>query len=90
MFHGGGPVFYGGGMRYGGIRYGGMRYGGMRYGGFGWHHHFHHRHFFFGGFYPYYGGYYPYYYPYRRCRIVWTYFGPRRVCRWPRLYPWAY
>jgi hypothetical protein len=85
MFHGGGAVFHGGGMRYGGMHYGGIRYG---YGGYGWRH-FHHRHFFFGGFYPYYyGDYYPYY---RRCRIIWTYFGPRRVCHrpwWYRPYWW--
>ena len=35
---------------------------------------FHHRRFFHGGYYP---GYYAYHH---RCRIVWTYYGPRRVC----------
>ena len=35
--------------------------------------------------------YYPYYnYP-RRCRVIWTYYGPRRVCRWHRWhYPYRY
>jgi len=57
----------------GGYRYGGFRhYGGHRFA------HFHHRRF-YGGFYPYTS--YPYYH--RRCRIVWTYHGPRRVC-WHR------
>ena len=34
-------------------------------------------------YYPYYAGYpyYPYYYG-PRCRVIWTYYGPRRVCRW--------
>lgn len=99
-FHGGG--FHGGGFRgghIGGFRaapvyrahVGGYRYGGYRYGGFrhyGVHrpyyrHHFHRR--------VYYGGYYPYYHYPRRCRIIWTYYGPRRVCRWPRWhYPYRY
>ncbi|PJG50392.1 hypothetical protein CVM73_36515 [Bradyrhizobium forestalis] len=94
-FHGGGfrgghiggfraaPAFHGGGYRYGGFhRYGGYhRYGIYRphYG----YRHFHRRY--------YYGGYYPYYHYPRRCRIIWTYYGPRRVCRWPRwLYPYRY
>jgi hypothetical protein len=95
-FHGGGgfhgahiggfraaPAFHGGGYRYGGFRhYGGYhRYGIYRpyYG----HRHFHRRY--------YYGGYYPtYHYP-RRCRIIWTYYGPRRICRWHRWhYPYRY
>lgn len=95
-FHGGGgfhgariggfraaPAFHGGGYRYGGVhRYGGFhRYGIYRphYG----HRHFHRRY--------YYGGYYPaYHYP-RRCRIIWTYYGPRRVCRWHRWHhPYRY
>ncbi|MCK1753979.1 hypothetical protein IVA78_01740 [Bradyrhizobium sp. 137] len=75
---------------------GGYRYGGVRYGGYGGYHrhwgyhrpyygyrHFHRRY--------YYGGYYPYYHYPRRCRIIWTYYGPRRVCRWPRWhYPYRY
>ena len=78
------PAFHGGGYRYGGIRH---------YGGF-------HR---YGGLSPrllrpspfppalLYGGYYPYYsYP-RRCRVIWTYYGPRRVCRWHRWHhPYRY
>jgi len=76
----------GGGFRaahIGGYRYGGMhRYGGYRHYG-GYYHrpyygyrHFHRRH--------YYGGYYPYYHHPRRCRIIWTHYGPRRVCHWHR------
>ena len=75
---------------------GGYRYGGARFGGYGGYHrhwgyrrpyygyrHFHRRY--------YYGGYYPYYHYPRRCRIIWTYYGPRRVCRWPRWhYPYRY
>lgn len=101
-FHGGGfrgGGFHGGGFRAGGFHGGGFRaapvyrghVGGYRYGGFRhygiyrphYRHHFHRR--------VYYGGYYPYYsYP-RRCRIIWTYYGPRRVCRWPRWhYPYRY
>ncbi|HEV2154227.1 hypothetical protein [Bradyrhizobium sp.] len=88
-FHGGGfraaPAFHGGGYRYGGFRhYGG---GGFhRYGIYRPHYgyrHFHRRY--------YYGGYYPYYsYP-RRCRVIWTYYGPRRICRWHRWHhPYRY
>jgi hypothetical protein len=92
-YHGGGfraaPAFHGGGYRYGGVRYGG-------YGGY-------HRHWGGGGYYRpyygyrhfrrpyYYGGNYPYYHHPRRCRIIWTYYGPRRVCRWHRWhYPYRY
>ena len=85
-FHGGGwrggGIHYGG-AHFGGMHYGGYRYGGFRYGGYGYHRHFH-RHFFAGGYYPYgYGSYYyGGYYPHHRCRIVWTYYGPHRVCHW--------
>ncbi|MCK1388263.1 hypothetical protein [Bradyrhizobium sp. 21] len=86
-FHGGGfraaPAFHGGGYRYGGIHhYGGYhRYGGYRPYYYG-HRHFHRR---------YYGGYYPYYSHPRRCRVIWTYYGPRRVCRWHRWHhPYRY
>jgi hypothetical protein len=86
-FHGGGfraaPAFHGGGYRYGGIHhYGGYhRYGGYRPHYYG-HRHFHRR---------YYGGYYPYYSHPRRCRVIWTYYGPRRVCRWHRWHhPYRY
>ena len=69
-FHGGGAAFHGGGFRTAHVFHG----GGFRHGGFR-HRHFH-RHF--------YGSYYDdypyYYYPHRRCRIVWTYHGARRIC----------
>lgn len=75
---------------------GGFRHGGFRPGGYGgYHRHWgHHRpHYGYRHFRrPHYvGGYYPYYnYP-RRCRIIWTYYGPRRVCHWPRWqYPYRY
>lgn len=83
-----GPAFH---HRHVGYRHHGFRYGG--YGGYHrhWGHHrpyYRHRHVYR----PYYvGGYYPAYsYP-RRCRIVFTYYGPRRVCHWPRWqYPYRY
>jgi hypothetical protein len=84
--HGGGHWHGGGGHWHGG---GGWHRGGGWHGG-GWHHarfhHFHHRRFYGGGYYPYYSN--TYYYP-RRCRIVYTYWGPRRVCHrryWHRRY----
>jgi hypothetical protein len=85
--HGGG-----GGGGHGGGHFGGGHFGGGHIGGGGWHGarvahfggyhyggfhrgyrfaHVHHRRFFHGGYYPYY---------HHRCRIVWTYYGPRRVC----------
>lgn len=67
-----GPAFRGAGIRYGGPRYGAYRHGGYR---FGYRHHFH-RHFYA----PYYDDAYPYYH--HRCRIIRTYYGPRRVCHW--------
>jgi hypothetical protein len=80
-FHGGGgAAFHGGGVRSGAMFRGGgfraghvFRGGGYRNGGF----RFAHRHHFRPRFY----GYAPYYdyYPHR-CRIVWTYYGPRRIC----------
>lgn len=100
-FHGGG--FRGGHI--GGFRaapafrhghVGGYRYGGFRHGGYGgYHRHWgHHRpHYGYRHFHRryYVGGYYPYYHYPRRCRIVWTYYGPRRVCHWPRWqYPYRY
>lgn len=87
-FHGGGfraaPAFHGGGIRYGAVHYGGYRrhWGGYYRPYYGYRH-FHRRY--------YYGGYYPYYHYPRRCRIIWTYYGPRRVCRWHRWhYPYRY
>jgi hypothetical protein len=77
---------FGGGGGWHGARvahFGGYRYGGFRhYGGYRFAHFHHHRRFF-------HGGYYPYYY-HHRCRIVWTYYGPRRVCwhRWHHRYYW--
>ena len=85
-FHGGG--FHGGwhggrGWHGGGFRYGGFHHGGYRYAHF---HRFHHRHF-YGGYYPYYG-----YYHHPYCRVIRTYYGPRRVCHrwhhWHRRYYW--
>ena len=85
--HFSGAHFGGGGWHgarvahFGGYRYGGFRhYGGHRFA------HFHHRRF-YGGY-----GYYPYYY-HHRCRIVWTYYGPRRVCwhrHWHRWHHWRH
>jgi hypothetical protein len=89
-FHGGGMhAFRGGGGWHGGRGWhgGGMRYGGFRhYGGYRVAHFHHHRRFFHGGYYPPYYGYYP------RCRIVYTYYGPRRVCghRWHHYHRWHY
>ena len=78
-FHGGG--FHGGGFHGGGFHGGWHGGGGFHHVGgfhhFGGHrfvhfHRFHHRRF--------YGGYYPYYSYYPHCRIIYTYYGPRRVC----------
>jgi hypothetical protein len=96
-FRGGGAAFHGGGFRGGGvaIHRGGFRAapvfrgGGMRYGYRHVYHrpHFHHRHHFHRRFYApsYYG--YPYYqgYRHRYCRVIWTYYGPRKICRYR---PW--
>jgi hypothetical protein len=96
-FRGGGAAFHGGGFRGGGvaIHRGGFRAapvfrgGGMRYGYRHVYHrpHFHHRHHFHRRFYApsYYG--YPYYYGYRHryCRVIWTYYGPRKICKYR---PW--
>jgi hypothetical protein len=81
-FHGGGGrAFHGGGFRgfHGGIHRGGFVgrphvWGGHR-------HHFRGRHFVRPRFY---GGYYPYTYG-PRCRVILTYYGPRRICRYR---PW--
>jgi hypothetical protein len=72
-FHGGGGGFHGGGFHgfHGGFV-------GRPHGFIGHRGHFRGRHFFGPRFY---GGYYPYYYG-PRCRVIWTYYGPRRVCRW--------
>ena len=90
-FHGGhiggfraGPAFRGhvGGMRYGGVRYGGYYRHWAHHRPYYGYRHFHRRY--------YYGGYYPYYHYPRRCRIIWTYYGPRRVCRWHHRHRWGY
>lgn len=77
---------YSGHRRIGTYPYGGYRYVGHPY--VRRHHHFYRR--YYGGFYS---SYYPYYYAYpryHRCRIIWTYYGPRRVCHWHRWYRWGY
>jgi hypothetical protein len=97
-FRGGGAAFHGGGFRGGGmaIHRGGFRAapvfrgGGMRYGYRHVYHrpHFYHRHHFHRRFYaPRYYAYPGYYYGYRHryCRIIWTYYGPRKICRYR---PW--
>ncbi|MCA6123489.1 hypothetical protein J6500_16525 [Bradyrhizobium sp. WSM 1704] len=94
-FHGGGfRGFHGGGVRIAPAFHGGFRHGGFHrhYGGYhrfyggGYRYayrphfrrHYHHRRFFYTPSY-----YYPAYYHHRRCRVIWTYYGPRRICR-----PW--
>jgi len=75
-YHGGG-AFHGAAIHAGGFRTAHVFHGGgFHHGGFAFRHH--RRHFFYGA--SYYG--YPYYYPYRRCHIVRTYYGPRRVCHY--------
>jgi hypothetical protein len=101
-FHGGGGGFHGGGFHGGGFRGGGFHGGGFRaahvfrgggYGGYrAFHHggyrhayyrpHFVHRHHHFRRFY---GPSYYYGYP-RYCRVVWTYYGPHRICRYHHRY----
>ena len=84
---GGGHIGMRGGGGFRAAHIGGYRYGGYRrYGGYYRPHygyrHFHRR---------FYGGYYPYYHYPRRCRIIWTYYGPRRICRWHRWHhPYRY
>lgn len=79
-FHGGGAAFHGGGR----VFHGGRFHAGPRFHGGGFH--FARRHHFHRGFY-----YAPAYYnPYPRCRIVWTYYGPRRVCGYHRWHHWRY
>jgi hypothetical protein len=96
-FRGGGAAFHGGGFRGGGfaIHRGGFRAapvfrgGGMRYGYRHVYHrpHFHHRHHFHRRFYApsYYGYPYSYGYRHRYCRVIWTYYGPRKICKYR---PW--
>jgi len=98
-FHGGGAAFHGGGFRSGGVAIhgggfraapafhgGGIRYSGIRYGGYRvaphYRHHHVHRRFYAPAYYniPRY-----YVYPHRYCRVIWTYYGPRKICRYR---PW--
>jgi hypothetical protein len=74
-FHAGGAVFHGGGGGYRAAHV--FHAGGFRHGGFAFRHHHHfRRHFVYGP--SYYD--YPSYYPYRVCRVIRTYYGPRRIC----------
>jgi hypothetical protein len=82
-FHGGGAAFHGGGFHGGHVFHG----GGFRHGGFAFRHHRFHRHF-YASYYD-----YPYYYSYHRCRVIWTYYGPRRICHyrhWHRHHYWRH
>lgn len=81
------PVFRGGGLRYSGIRHGGYRVAPY--------YRHHHRHHFHRRFYaPVYYDYPRYYaYPRRYCRVVWTHYGPRKICRyrpWLRHHHWRH
>ena len=81
------PVFRGGGFRYSGIRHGGYRVAPY--------YRHHHRHHFHRRFYaPAYYNYPRYYaYPRRHCRVVWTHYGPRKICRyrpWLRHHHWRH
>lgn len=94
-FHGGGfragHVYRGGGFRAAHV----YRGGGYRVGGYRIHrhaayhrpyfhrrHHIHHRPYFHRRYYAPYYSYPRCSYPYRyTCRVVWTYYGPRKVCR---------
>ena len=86
VFHGGGyraaPVFRGGGFRSAPVFHG----GGYRYGVRHVYHrpHFVHRHHFHRRIY--YAPSYTYY-SHRYCRVVWTYYGPRKICRYR---PWRH
>ena len=87
-FRGGGPAFHGGGFRGGGmaIHRGGYRHG-YRHAYHRPHFHHHRRHFHRRIYVApaYYG--YPSYYGYRHryCRVVWTHYGPRKICK---VRPW--
>jgi hypothetical protein len=104
-FRGGGAAFHGGGFRAGGavIHGGGLRaapvfrgggISGIRYGGYRVAPYYRHRHFHRRFYAPsYYYDYPRYYYPRRHCRIVWTYWGPRKICRyrpWLRHHYWRH
>ena len=94
-FRGGGVAIHGGGFRAapvfrgGGYRYSGIRYGGYRVAPHYRHHHFHRR--FYAPAYYDYPRYYAY--PHRYCRVVWAYYGPRKICRyrpWLRHHYWRH
>ena len=61
-----------------------FHYGGYRHAYYRPHfyHRPHFRRFYGAGYYPAYYGY-----PHRYCRVVWTYYGPRKICRYR---PWHY
>lgn len=94
-FHGGGfraaHVHRGGGFRAAHVYRGGgyHRFGGYRVHRYAYHrpffhrrHFVHRRHFFHRRYYVPYYSYPRCYYPYRySCRVVWTYGGPRQICR---------
>ena len=96
-FRGGGMAIQRGGFRAASVyRGGGFRAAGVYHGGgyrYGYRHayyrpYFHHRRHFHRRFYvapAYYG--YPSYYGYRHryCRVIWTYYGPRKICKFR---PW--
>jgi hypothetical protein len=76
-FRSGGAVFHGSGIRSAQV----FRGSAIRHSGFAFRHHRFHRRFFYGAsYYPY--DDYPYYNSYRRCHIVFTHYGPRRVCHY--------
>ena len=90
-FRGGGAAIHAGGFRHGGAEFrgGGLRaapvfHGGFRHGGHRFAHRRHFpRHFYYAPSYV--------YYPHRYCRIVWTYYGPRKICRYrPWHHHWRY
>lgn len=76
------PVFRGGGYRAAPAISGGYRYSGYRAAYY--RPYFHRRHYFHRRFYaPVYYDYPRYYaYPRRYCRVIWTYYGPRKICRY--------
>jgi len=72
------------------MRYSGLRYGGYRVAPHYRHHHRFHRRYYAPAYYD-----YPRYhvYPRRYCRVVWTYYGPRKICRyrpWLRHHHWRH
>jgi hypothetical protein len=70
VFRSSSPVFRGAGIRTAHVFHG----SGFHHRGFAFRHHHHrfHQHFYYAPSY--------YYYPHRYCRVIWTYYGPRRIC----------